>query len=169
MKVCFRIVDLLACTVRKDLARPHPVAAERVGFLFASVADLRDGGLLALAHSYLPIPDEHYLNDDRVAAMLGAGGFRLALQRAYQRACSVWHVHCHEHPGEPGFSITDQRENASFVPDFFNVRPTFPHGALVLSRDSLAGLCWVPNQPSPHRVACTIVRSPMAFSSRRQS
>lgn len=33
-------------------------------------------------------------------------------------------------------------ESRKFVPDFFNVAPAMPHGAIVLSLDQAVGLCW---------------------------
>ena len=51
----------------------------------------------------------------------------------------------HAHHGRTGFSEIDDRESRKFVPDFFNVAPAMPHGAVVLSLDQAVGLCW----PSP--------------------
>lgn len=48
---------------------------------------------------------------------------------------SMVHVHLQEHRGRPGFSRTDLSENALFVPDFWNVQPNLPHGAVVFRFD----------------------------------
>jgi hypothetical protein len=58
-------------------------------------------------------------------------------------------VHMHEHEGIPGFSQVDLTESMKFVPDFFNVAPQMLHGAIVLSRDRAAGLCWRAQQEEP--------------------
>ncbi len=62
------------------------------------------------------------------------------------------------------FSRTDARESAKFVPDFWNVRPEMPHGALVASKDSLWGLCWYPGMSAPIEIGeFVVVGSPMVF------
>lgn len=33
-------------------------------------------------------------------------------------------------------------EARNFMPDFFNVSPTMPHGIIIASEDSLMGNCW---------------------------
>jgi hypothetical protein len=163
MTVEFKILSSLVQQVREDLARPHVYAAERVGFIHCRVAGSKSG-LIVLAEHYHPIADEDYLDDATVGAMMGPDAIRKALQFAYQNKVAMFHVHMHGHRGHPWFSSTDLRENAKFVPDFWNVRPEFPHGALVLSRDSLAGLCWMPTQRKPVKVSkFTIVGAPVRF------
>jgi hypothetical protein len=69
----------------------------------------------------------------------------------------------------PSFSKTDVREDTKFVPDFFNVAPAMPHGALVLSHDHAAGLCWYAANAAPvpiDRIAS--VSAPLRFSWRKQ-
>ena len=56
---------------------------------------------------------------------------------------------------------TDRRENALFVPDFWNVQPDLPHGALVFSFDSAVGQCRIPGYAAPVGVEVAIVGSPM--------
>jgi hypothetical protein len=55
---------------------------------------------------------------------------------------AIFHIHLHHHRGTPRFSATDLQENPKFIPDFFNVAPHLPHGAIVLSLDSACGYCW---------------------------
>lgn len=143
-KVIFKIPAHLLTDIRTDLTRPHPFAAERVGFIACSVAALESQGLLVLARDFHPVDDADYLDDPSVGAMMGREAIREALQIAYKASVSMFHVHLHEHRGRPWFSRTDLREAANFVPDFWHVQPKIPHGAVVLSLDSLAGLCWIP-------------------------
>ncbi len=143
MKVAFRINRALLSLVHDDLSRPHPFAHERVGFIGCRVAALQDGHLV-LADTYQPVHDDDYEDDPTVGAMMGAGAIRKALQFAYQHPVAMFHVHRHEHKGLPGFSRTDVRENAKFIPDFWKVRPATPHGAIVLSYDAIAGAWWDP-------------------------
>lgn len=149
MKLIFRMSQSLNGKINRDLSRSHPFAAERVGFVACAVAAIEKEGLLILGDTYHPVADDHYLDDPRVGAMMGSAAIRTALQIAYGKNVSMFHVHRHEHYGRPRFSRIDLRESARFVPDFFKVRPAMPHGALVLSHDSMAGLCWLPGHASP--------------------
>lgn len=142
MRNQFRIRRDLLREIHADLERPHEFAHERVGFI-ACRASKSSTGYVVLAYEYLPVHDEHYVNDSSVGAMMGSAAIRTALQFAYRSRASVFHVHSHGGRGRPSFSRVDLRENARFIPDFFNVAPTTPHGAVVLSNDNIAGLIWV--------------------------
>lgn len=143
MKAILRIEQALLDSIHADLNRQHRFANERVGFVACDIGMLEDGYLL-LASSYLTVEDGDYENDPRVGAMMGPGAIRKALQFAYNHTVAMFHVHRHEHWGLPQFSPVDVRENAKFVPDFWKVRPKFPHGALVLSLDAITGSWWNP-------------------------
>lgn len=152
MKTAFRIASALLARVHSDLDRRHAFAAERVGFIACRTA-CADGGMLLLAQEYLAVADEDYEYDPdpEVGAMMGPGAIRKALPHAYNHDVAMLHIHRHEHTGTPRFSPLDLRESAKFEPDFWKVRPGVPHGTLVLSRDSLFGLCWdsASRQPEP--------------------
>jgi hypothetical protein len=141
MPVNFKLLTNLANGIRTDLRRPHAFAAERVGFVSCRVGRTPDG-IVILAHGYHPVEDSDYVDDQSVGAMMGSGAIRKALQLAYSSPVSMFHIHLHDHPGRTRFSRVDARETARFVPDFFNVRPELPHGAIVLSQDSAYGMCW---------------------------
>lgn len=149
MKIEFRMSQSLFQSIHTDLSRKHTFAAERVGFIACASGALDDGGLVLLAESYLPILDEHYVDDPRAAATMGSAAIRSALQTAYNRPVSMFHVHRHEHRGVPRFSDIDIRESRRFVPDFFKVQPKRSHGVIVLSHDSVTGLCWNPGANNP--------------------
>ena len=164
MRVVFKLVDQLLERVRLDLARPHEFAAERVGFFICRVAGLVPEGVIVLAHDYRPVEDEDYIDDPTVGAMMGPTAIRKALEFALNNKTGMFHVHMHEHTGRPRFSRTDTRESAKFVPDFWNVSPEMPHGALVASTDSLYGFCWYPGMSAPIEIGeFVVVGSPMAF------
>jgi hypothetical protein len=142
MKTAFRLTSVLARQLREDLLRPHPFALERVGFISARPA-MAGPDLSLLAAAYHPVADEDYLDDATVGAMIGPAAIRKALQIAYKQGVSMLHVHMHEHAGPPRFSRVDLREYPKFVPDFFNVQPGLPHGAILLSRNEITGLLWL--------------------------
>lgn len=152
MMIIFRARDDLLAAVRRDLHRPHPFAAERVGFLLCRAGGLADGGLVILGADYHAVEDGDYLDDPRVGAMMGPAAIRKAMQRAYNAGAqdvSLFHVHMHDHRGTPGFSRVDLTKSVNFVPDFFNAVPAMPHGAIVLSLDRAVGLCWPQRGVSP--------------------
>jgi hypothetical protein len=144
MKIVFKITTRLLRDLKVQLTRPHAFAAERVGFLLCRVGLLDNAGLVVLAHSLHDVADEDYLDAPTVGAMMGPDAIRKALQIAYQQQASMFHVHLHLHDGRPRFSGIDEREMAKFVPDFWNVQPDLPHGAIVFSDDSACGRCWIP-------------------------
>lgn len=163
MKIIFKISSKLFKDIQMDLARPHDVAAERVGFVGCPVSDIKNG-LMILAENYYQVADDDYLDDQSVGAMMGPDAIRKALQTAYNHRLSMFHIHSHDHYGTPWFSRLDLRENTKFVPDFWNVQPNFPHGALVFSLDRAAGLCWIPRKKRPFRIdEIVIVGAPMKF------
>ncbi|MEQ1597231.1 MAG: hypothetical protein ABL985_19285 [Casimicrobium sp.] len=143
MNAIFRIEHRLLLAIHADLDRHHRFAAERVGFIACRIAKL-PAGFLVLAQSYHGVSDDDYEDDPYVGAMMGAGAIRKALQFAYNHRVAMFHVHRHDHRGAPSFSRVDLRESAKFVPDFWNVQPSSPHGAIVLSHDALCGKWWNP-------------------------
>jgi len=140
----FKITDDLLIKVKEDLVRQHPFAFERVGFILCRPARINRDGWILFAWDYRPVDDSDYLEDESVGAMMGPGAMRKALQLAYNESFSLVHVHLHNHYGVPQFSRTDNAESERFVPDFWNVRPNLPHGAVVISRDAACGFIWDP-------------------------
>ena len=65
------------------------------------------------------------------------------MQVSLSKGVGMFHVHAHDHFGVPRPSITDTEESEKFVPDFFNVTPSMPHGIIILSKDQAFGLCWL--------------------------
>jgi hypothetical protein len=151
MNIVFRFAAELMTEVRADLARPHPFAYERVGFISIRAAALADG-LLLLADSYFPVPDEEYIDDPSVGAMLGQEAIRKALDLALLQGVGVVHVHQHDLGKRLWFSGIDLDEQSRFLPDFFKVCSKMPHGAIVLSPNSAAGHVWV-TPTKIHRIA----------------
>jgi hypothetical protein len=160
MTITFKITRQLFAAVCDDLRRPHSFAAERVGWLRCRVGNAPDGGLLVLAHDYCPVADDQYVRDRSVGAMMGSAAIRAALQLALKGDTCVFHVHLHDHNGQPGFSTTDARETAKFVPDFWHVSPNLPHGAVIFSNDSMCGRCWYPGGAAVEITKFVIVGAP---------
>lgn len=104
---------------------------------------------MIVAESYDGVADKNYIRDRRVGARINGDAIRMALQLSLTKGVGLFHVHVHEHKGIPRPSSTDLHESKKFVPDFFNVTPTMPHGTLILSEDSAFGLCWAGKHLEP--------------------
>lgn len=154
--ITLRISSTLSDEMLRDLRRPHLYAAERVGFMFCRQSALRSGKLL-LAYKYEPIRDDQYLEDHTVGARFDGSSIREAMQMALEEGFSVFHVHLHEHRGQPRLSGVDRREMQQIMPCFVNVRPDRIHGALVLSLDSAFARVWgidlSPNGQAPDKIS----------------
>jgi hypothetical protein len=96
VKVIFRATDRFLHDVRRDLARPHHFAAERVGFISIRAASTSKS-LILLAESYHPVADDDYIDDPTVGAMMGQEAIRKALNIALLQPVGMFHVHMHEH------------------------------------------------------------------------
>jgi len=153
MNIHFRVATSLFGELYADLSRPHPHAFERVAFLSCRPAALPGGGVLLLAHALHEVADEDYEPSETMGAMLRGSAFRKALQYAFNQPVSMFHVHRHEHKGQPRFSPVDLEESAKFIPDFWKVRPGHPHGTVVLSQDSAFGLVWHQKDKPPAPIA----------------
>ena len=156
--VDFRITRTLLERVRRDLARPHAFAAERVGVLYARFDADRDrrgrvrGPLRILAVTYEPVEDDAYIDDPRFGAVIGSEAFRRILQHLYLTPVGAFHVHAHPGCGIPRPSRPDLSETARFVPDFFHGRADVPHGAVILSDDAMSGRVWLTESATPRAI-----------------
>ena len=71
MKATLRITRVLLADIQRDLERPHDFASERVGFVFCRFGSTGAAGLVVLAHEYMPVADDHYIDDARFGALIG--------------------------------------------------------------------------------------------------
>lgn len=149
MKFTFKATPALFARARQDLARNHPFAHERVGFVTAGCARADDDLIVITARDYMPVDDEDYVRNPNVGAMIGSGAMRKGLQRAYATRSALFHIHTHGGRGTPEFSSVDLKDAQNFVPSFFNVVPAMLHGLIVLSNDSARGRVWVAPKKKP--------------------
>lgn len=134
----------LYASMLEDLSRPHPFAAERVGFVLARLGSLADSGNLVLLHGYHSIPDDQYIEDHGVGARIGCEAITWGMQAAYRGRRTregVFHVHLHGHKGNTGMSVVDRRELPEMVRGFHAVGTEAAHGILILSLNH--GSAWV--------------------------
>lgn len=130
--------DILA-----DLARSHPHAAERMGFVFSRTIALSGGIQVALGYGYQSVPEDEYLRDPTVGARVGTLTTRRMLQHALTEHEGIWQVHQHDHRGTPEFSQTDV-EWVRFLQAFHTVAADQIHGLLLLSIDAASTVVYDP-------------------------
>jgi hypothetical protein len=149
MKIHVRFTGSLYNAICSDLARPHPFAAERVGFALGRLGTRIGQDKTVLLTGYAPVPDADYDDDPTVGARIGRSALTSAMQAVYHgRAtqCGIFHVHQHCLSGRPGMSRTDARELPRLIPGFQSVGPNAPHGIMILSSNHGAAWVWLPGK-----------------------
>lgn len=149
MKVELRIPGAIRAEAMKDLARPHPFAFERVGFLATTTTLLGPDYRIVLITGYHSVPDEHYIDDDSVGACIGSEAIRAAMQRVIDEGKGQLHVHLHDHAGPTGPSFTDREGLPPVVRSLATVGPNQASGYLIFSIDSAWAELRVPGVAKP--------------------
>jgi hypothetical protein len=164
MTVQVRLLKALLDQMRSDLARPHPFAFERVGFVRARLGN-RDGDpLLVLLTEYVPVPDADYIPDKTCGARINGVAIRRAMQQVLTDGQGTFHVHMHHRPGKPALSRTDVADLPRIVSSFHAVGAQAAHGILLLSPDQCRAWVQVPNQNALTEAArISIIGFPLEF------
>lgn len=136
-KVAIRIADELCQQIRKDLAREHDFAFERVGFVIGKSKELPNNNVLIIITDYVSVDDEHYIEDNSVGARINSEAIRKAMQIAMNKKCSIFHIHEHYGNGTPSFSYTDLDELPGIVDAMINANPDNVHGLILLNEDGI--------------------------------
>lgn len=144
MKITIKLTGGLYAEIVHDLVRPHPFAAERVGFAFGRMGS---SGQQVLLNRYHSIPDDLYVNDPTVGARIGSEALIWAMQAVYQGRPTregIFHVHLHGHKGKTQMSGVDSHELPKLLPGFRSVGRDAAHGIIILSLDHGSGWVWLP-------------------------
>lgn len=149
--VRLRLTRALVEEMLTDLRRPHPFAAERIGWMSGTTGRIEGDGWVVLGREYESVPDEHYVFDPSVCARIGTEGIRTTVRRVFTTQCGLFHVHLHDFPGETDFSRQDRADQPSLVTSWAHANPNMPHGMLVLSQTSAAAWVWLPGAVGPVR------------------
>jgi hypothetical protein len=173
MRIKIKLTGALHAEIIRDLARPHPFAAERVGFVSGRMGTLADNGRLVLLTRYHSIPDDQYLDDPSVGARIGSEAITWAMQAAFHGRPAregIFHIHLHGYRGETGMSGTDNREIPRLIPGFQSVGRDAPHGIIILSLDHGSGWVWLPGDKHPvQAISIAVIGAPLAvFDSGRK-
>jgi len=140
VEIKLRLPGILYQRILKDLKRPHSFAYERVGFLYANTIVLQDETKIITFKEYEPVEDEHYIEDHSVGARIDANAIRHSMQKIYDDNCGGFHVHFHDHKGEPSMSPDDKEGLPGIIESFANVNRKQAHGILILSENSFYAL-----------------------------
>lgn len=156
MKIIIKLTGQLYQEILRDMQRPHPFAAERIGFVAARIGALGEGKQLVLLTRYHPIADTDYVEDAGVGARIGSEAITRAMHAVYhgrQNGEGVFHVHLHGHTGRTGMSGTDRREIPPMVSSFQSVGQNAPHGIIILSLNHGSAWVWMPTRDQPLEAA----------------
>ena len=145
MKYAIRIPGTLYSAALADLERPHPFAAERIGFFSANFG----AQAIVCLTAYHAIADDDYIDDPRAGARINSRAIRGAMQRVLDEQSGQIHVHLHHHCGHPRPSPMDSRELPPLIRSFAATGPDQVHGGLILSLDSAWANLWLPGQTEP--------------------
>ncbi len=154
--IILKITDGLLHQIRTDLARSHPHAAERVGFLSARPVNFPTSTLL-LSVAYHPIPDQRYIDDPYSGARINSQAIREAMQLALDTREGLFHIHSHYGRSIPSFSPMDREETPPIIKSLQAVCPDAPHGMIVINRESLFGLVQMPDEDTLRPVEKIVV------------
>lgn len=143
MNLTLRIPQAVLVIARRDLARPHPFASERIGFFRCRPTGLPN---LVVITGYDSVPDDQYVEDSTAGACIGSVAIQTAMQRILTHKVGQIHVHQHEHRGLPGPSSTDSANQPRLVTSFRNLDPNLPHGSMILSNTHAWGEFVVPGR-----------------------
>ncbi len=165
MTIRMKVPGALYADILRDLERPHPFAAERVGFATGRIGTLTDGRLILLT-GYHCIPDHEYVDDPGVGARIGSASITWAMQAAYYgrpRHEGVFHIHVHGHRGRTGMSGVDAREIPLMIPGFMSVGREAAHGIIILSLNHGSAWVWLPGEQESVRAASmAVIGSPVS-------
>jgi hypothetical protein len=161
MQLTLRIPRPVLDEARRDLARPHEFAFERVGFF--RCRPTAQAGLVVVS-GYDLVPDGEYVEDSTAGACIGATAIQAALQRILSHNTGQIHVHWHEHDGPTGPSGTDLGEQPRLVQSFRHVDETLPHGIVILSNTHAWGVLLLPGNKKFQEVRkMSVVSGGMTF------
>lgn len=157
-----RVLQSFADRVREDLQRPHPIAAERVGFIYGRVSRHAEGAVVIL-NEYCPVDEDGYMDDPTAGATIGSAAIRSALQRTLSARLSTFHVHLHE-LGWRDFSPIDTKTIMKLSPSFCAAASDQLHGGIVLTTSSAIAKIWNPTTSKLEISPITFIGNPMRFA-----
>jgi hypothetical protein len=163
MRVVIRIPQSFLDSVIEDLSRPHPLAAERVGFIFTKSSRAGPGQVIVLPTTYTPVDDKHYIDDPTVAVRINSDAIRMAHQRSRDSSHGCLHVHMHPGSSRPWFSRVDLETLQGLSPSLRRMASAAVHGGLVLAGTRASGLVWAPGEARPAEADVSIIGFPMTL------
>lgn len=164
MGTAIKLTSVLYTAMLADLARPHPFALERVGFVRARQT-VGEDQLLILLTRYHSIPDDEYLEDPTVGARIGTNSLTWAMQACHAGRSThegLFHVHVHAHDGETDMSGTDATELPRVVSGLRAVNTATAHGIIIFSLNHGTAWVWHPGPGRPVRVdTISVIGAPL--------
>jgi molybdopterin/thiamine biosynthesis adenylyltransferase len=161
-KVIVKIPRQIFVQAKADLLRPHPHAAERVGFFSTRCTVTKD---IRLVHcvSYHSVEDVDYLEDQNVGACIGSKAITNAMARSVNDSVGQLHVHWHGDRRLPRPSEVDWRGLPPLAKSLRNANAKEVHGWLILGQTDAWTSLLIPGATDPvNESICSIVGFPTA-------
>lgn len=159
-KVIVKIPRKIFEQANEDLQRPHPHAAERVGFFSTRCTVSKD---IRLVHciSYHSIDDADYLDDQDVGACIGSKAITDAMARSVNDSVGQMHVHIHGDRRLPRPSGVDRRGLPPLARSLRNANGKEVHGWIILGQtDAWASLLLPGMKDTVDEPICSIIGFP---------
>lgn len=160
MKIEMRITKNFLKDIRHDLYRPHSFAYERVGFVYCRSYS-KDHMLIA--STYEPVADHFYIEDKMIGARFSGEAIRLAMQRSLKTKEGVFHIHVHEHRGEPELSRVDIKSVLEISCALSDICPEINHGCILLSEDQCKTYVLDNNKKKLELIKTSVIGFPFSF------
>lgn len=155
-----KITNKFLKEIRLNLYRPHPFAYERVGFVYCKPAK-KKGSLIA--STYEAISDQLYIEDKMVGAKFSGDAIFAAMKRSLKTKEGVFHIHIHEHRGEPHLSNVDIRSVLEISNSLSDVNPNIKHGCILLSEDCCKTYVLSDDKKSLQLIKTYVVKFPFSI------
>jgi len=165
MMVIFRITRRMLDDVKRALRCPHPVALERIGFIYVRPGTISQGHLL-LATGYQSVRDNHYVEakaGHSACAIINRYAITEAMQRSLNTGEGVFHVHMHDFGVCCAFSTVDLQSLNGLMPSFYNVNQKVLHGALLITHKGIIGKYWTPDKKSHNLTLISVIGYPCSY------
>ncbi len=165
MKVIFKMTRKMLDEVKRDLARPHSIAFERIGFIYVRPGTITEGQLI-LATGYQPVRDKHYVeaeDGDYAGAIINRYAITEAMQRALNTGEGVFHVHMHDFGIYGAFSQVDLHSLNDLMPCFYSINPAVIHGALLITPPNIIGKYWTRGKAAHNFARISVIGYPCFY------
>lgn len=164
LSIDIRMSKALYDLICKDLARPHEHACERVGFVFGRISERYGRDPIIYLMHYQPVADERYIQSNDFGALIDDAVILETMQEIRRQrgtGYGAFHVHIHEHVGQPSFSRPDIKSLPAMIPSFQRMDTKGADGLLLLSENHGIAMVWLSDQDAVFASTISVIGAPI--------